>query len=216
MTNVPLPSREFTNLRPPKEFIDQAVSKRWPGKRFEELAPLFRSTVMSEARDAYAQKHHPDLWKVEAARREQLKAENAAARSRREAEAQRRQRRPERLEYFYHGTVVPRGQSVDWDEILPAKQHGGSIWHTNMHDGSYAYATRELDDARHYAALAQDWHPDPDSTEQVVLKVTPLGGYEPDPRVDEHGRSRNTFAGDIRSKRGFRVVGEAWRESWDH
>jgi hypothetical protein len=210
---------EFYAIQPPRHELDAAAGRRFPGQTFESLNPMFRSMVVGHARDAHVQKTNPSLWAAESKRRDEFNAmndrQNAARESQRAADQQQRQQQMSRAEHFFHGTVVGRGESFEHDEILPAKQHGGDLFHRNEHDGTYAYATRDLSTAQHYSELAQNWHHDPDRTERVVLRVTPLGSYEKDPAYDQHGRNRANFDGDIRSRAGFRVLGEQWRESHD-
>lgn len=100
---------------------------------------------------------------------------------------------------WYVGTTVTR-----LNRVLPAAKHGKSVMFPHDTDPRYAYATAEEGNAWSYAERA--WHITGRSPR--VYQVEPLGEVEADPSHHPNGRSRNTFSGDYRCLRGWRVVRE--------
>lgn len=110
-------------------------------------------------------------------------------------------------QFLYHGTVT-----TGLKEILPAREHKRAQFYPGEHDGSYAYATKSLDDAKNWAEKA--YHSS-DKGEPLVYRVTPKGPTEQDPLHYAHGGRRGTTENDQRSKHGFTVDRVEWASWWD-
>lgn len=120
-------------------------------------------------------------------------------------------------ETYYHGTTNPRLRNV-----FPANRLHRSHQYMET-DRNYAYATKDPEAAWHYAEKAWNWNTDKPWRPRVY-EVAPHNPYdvEVDPPFDEHGNNRSTFAGDRRSRSGFRVIRQlpfpdTWGdpEDWD-
>jgi hypothetical protein len=107
---------------------------------------------------------------------------------------------------FFHGT-----DRKGLKYIRPADQtSSGTVHFPDDTDPAYAYASDNPHDAGWYAHEA---HID-SGNGRHVYQVEPLGAVENDPRVDDTGSPRNNFAGDYRSREGFRVVRRLGRHEW--
>lgn len=109
---------------------------------------------------------------------------------------------------YFHGTIT---SFEPGDRITPAEQHSQRVNFPNVTDRGHAYATSDEDNAWHYAEKVWDAAPTHHphfGNPPKVYRVRPLGPVEADPSHDEHGQSRDNFAGDVRSKHGFEVLHE--------
>lgn len=107
---------------------------------------------------------------------------------------------------FYHGTT---SHLQPGDEIRP----GGGEPQFEQTDSRFAYATTDIRAARSWSIHPDRWDYEDDSAEPHVYEVEPLGRHSKDPERDTSGLPRGNFAGDRRSKVGWRVRREVpWEE----
>lgn len=206
-------AQEYYNLVPPQEHVDRFTPPAFAGRPLGAIPEPFRTGIVHKARESYAKEQHPHLWQAKEQAGQELKAQGEAQHAQRQKDAARNERRRNRntsnAQFYFHGTAVdPRDEPPE--NILPAAKHGGGVMHPMQTDPGYAYATRNIHTAQHYAQLAA--LSSPDGYVRRVYKVAARGRLEQDPLVDAGGNSRGTSEDDFRSKHGFSVRGIQWQE----